>query len=120
VSGIGDRDVHAQRGGEVVHPAGDVAGLDHQQRGGRAGGIVVLMRDEQIVDGLRRGLRRDEAVDVRGQVVDAQHAVELAQIERQDARDVGRIRLKVQRPMHGECSFRVKKVFEAPRSAATS
>jgi hypothetical protein len=31
-----------------VHPAGDVAGLDDQQRGARAGGIVAPMRDQQV------------------------------------------------------------------------
>jgi hypothetical protein len=37
-------------------------------------------------------------------------------IDRQDAGEVDRMRLMS--PMHGECSFRLKKVFDAPRSRA--
>jgi hypothetical protein len=118
VGRVGHRHRDAQRDGDVVHPAGHVAGLDDQQRGSRAGGIggidgivgivgiVALMRDQQVVDALRRGLDGDKAVVVRGRVVDAQHAVELAQVQREDAREGGRMRSEVQGPMHGGCSFR--------------
>ena len=40
---------------------------------------------QQVVDELRRRLHRYEAVTMGGRVVNAKHAVELAQIERQDA-----------------------------------
>jgi hypothetical protein len=100
VRGVGHEHRDPQRDGEVVDPAGDVAGLDHQQR---RGGVLRRVRRQQVVDLLRRGLHADdEAVVVRERVVGAQHAGELAEVQREDAGDVGRMR----KPMHGGCSFR--------------
>ncbi len=79
---IGDRDRHAQRDGQVVHPAGNVAGLNAQQRARRIGRLV---RDEQVVDRGGRGLHGVELISVRGRVVNAQHAVELAEIQRENS-----------------------------------
>ena len=75
--------------------------LHHQQR---VGGIVGLMLHEQVVDKLGDGLDAQEVVCVCGGVKDAQDAVELAQVQSEDAGDVGIMR----RPMHGECSFRTE------------
>jgi hypothetical protein len=63
------------------------------------------VRDEQVVNRLRRRVHRLEVVGVGRAVVDAQDAVELAEVEREDACDV----VTMREPMHGGCSFRVRK-----------
>jgi len=75
----GDRD--AQRGAQVVHPAGSVAGLDHDVRSGGVGSDVPR---EQIVNVGRRCRDRLEAVLSAHHVHHAENALELAEIDRDD------------------------------------
>jgi len=82
-AGVHDRDAHAQRGGQVVHPPGGVARLDHQQHGRR---VVARVAREQLVQRGGRGLHRLERVVAGGHVHRAADALELAEVQAENRR----------------------------------
>jgi hypothetical protein len=83
VAAVGDGDLEAQRGGEVVHPAGGVAGLADDQRARR---LIARLDapDEEVVQRRRRGGDRPKRVPPRGRVHRAGDGVELAQVQCDD------------------------------------
>ena len=114
---VGHRYRNAQRDAQVVHPAAAIAGLEYDQRRGSIRIERPAMYEqpamyerpathEQIMHRLWRGLHRLERVLMRERIVIAHNAVELPQIDGQDAIELDRMRLRNLGPMHGECSFR--------------